>query len=244
LAEAVRNSFTLGETMKKIYASVWVLVCLFAVTANAQDSTSAPAQKNIAFEIKIVDTDARTLEAMEEIARDQNRLNQLITEGKAKLVAGTKVVALFNERTSMRIGQRVPIQTATLPTFQAPGSNPANNQTPQPAVGVPQVAHGVPQIQYESTGFTLEFEPRVKRDGTIDLVFKIELTIVSTDTGRLTPTFITRNLMSSIKIKQQQPPIILDMFQNEFLSLPSAQPNPANPLRGNFFILLSARVID
>jgi type II secretory pathway component GspD/PulD (secretin) len=230
--------------MKKIYARVWIVVCLCAVTASAQDSTSAPAQKNIAFEIKIVDTDARTLEAMEEIAKDQNRLNQMISEGKAKLVASTKVYALFNERTFMRIGQRVPIQTATLPTFQPPGSNSANNQTPLPAVGAGQLAQGIPQIQYENTGFNLEFEPRVKRDGTIDLVYKIELTIVSTDTGRLTPTFINRNLMSSIKIKQQQPPIILDMFQNEFLSLPSAQPNPANTLRGNFFILLSAKVID
>src|SRR5688572_13922964 len=119
--------------MKKIYASVWIVVCLFAITASAQDSTSAPTQKNIAFEIKIVDTDARTLEAMEEIAKDQNRLNQMLSEGKAKLIASTKVYALFNERTFMRVGQRVPIQTATLPTFQPPRSNPAPNQTPQSA---------------------------------------------------------------------------------------------------------------
>lgn len=230
--------------MKKTYASLWIFVCLFAVPASAQDPGAAPVQKNIVFEIKIVDTDARTLEAMEEIAKDQNRLNQMISEGKAKLVAGTKVVALFNELTSMRIGQRVPIQTASLPTFQPPGTNNTNNQTTQQAVGVPQVAHGIPQIQYENTGFNLNFEPRLKRDGTIDLIFKIELTLVSVDTGRLTPTFITRNLASAIKLKQNQPPIILDMFQNEFLSLPTVQATNSTTLRGNFFILLSARTID
>jgi hypothetical protein len=230
--------------MKIIYASVWIFVCLLALPTAAQDSGSAPAQKNIVFEIKIVDTEARTLEAMEEIARDQNSLNQMISEGKAKLVAGTKAYALMNERTYMRIGQRVPIQTATLPTSQPPGSNNANNQTPQPAVGVPQLTQGIPQIQYENTGFNLDFEPRLKRDGTIDLTYKIELTIVTADTGRLTPTFITRNLMSSIKIKQNQAPIVLDMFYNEFLSLASAQANNATTLRGNFFILLSARTIE
>jgi hypothetical protein len=230
--------------MKKIYASMWIFVCLFTAPVSAQDSGTAPAQKNIVFEIKIVDTEARTLEAMEEIAKDQNRLNQMISEGKAKLVAGTKAYALINERTYMRIGQRVPIQTATLPTFQPPASNPGNNQTPQQAAGVPQLAQGIPQIQYENAGFTLDFEPRLKRDGTIDLIYKIELTIVTADTGRLTPTFMMRNLMSTIKIKQDQPSIVLDMFHNEFLSLASAQANTATALRGNFFILFSARTIE
>jgi hypothetical protein len=230
--------------MKRIYASLWIFVCLFAVTARAQDSVSATAQKNIVFDLKIVDIEGQTPEAMEAIARDQNRLNQVLSEGKAKLIAGTKVSALLNVKTSMRTGQRVPVQTASLPIFQSPGNHPANSQTPQQGSGAPQPAGGIPQIQYENTGLSLDFEPRLRPDGSIDLFFRIEMTIVSTETGRLTPTFITRTLTSSIKIKQNQPPIILEMFQNEFPAQSPAQTSPANALRGNFFILLSAKVVE
>jgi Flp pilus assembly secretin CpaC len=230
--------------MKKIYAGLWIFVCLFAVPARAQDSGSAQLPKNIVFELKIVDTEARTTEAIEEIARDQNRLNQMLSEGKAKLIAGTKVYALLNEKTSMRIGQRVPIQTASLPTYQPPRLQNTTGQNSQPAAGVPQATPGIPQIQYEHTGFNLDFEPRLTRDGTINLVLRIECTVLNTDSGRLTPTFVTRTLSSVVKIKQNQPPIILEMFQNDFLAPSSASPVAANTLRGNFFILLSAKSVD
>jgi hypothetical protein len=230
--------------MKKIYAGLWIFVCLFAVPVSAQDSGSAPIPKNLVFELKIVDTEARTPEAIEEIARDPNRLNQMLGEGKAKLIAGTKVYALLNEKTSMRIGQRVPVQTASLPAYQAPRSHNTNEQNSQPAAGVPLAAAGIPQIQYEHTGFNLDFEPRLTRDGTINLIFRIEITVLSSESGRLTPTFITRNLSSVVKIKQNQSPIMLEMFQNDFLAQSSAQTTPANTLRGNFFILLSAKTVD
>ena len=230
--------------MKKIYASLWIFVCLFAVTTRAQDSGLASAQKNIVFDVKVVDIDAQTSEAMEAIARDQNRLNQMLSEGKAKLIAGTKISTLLNAKTSMRTGQRVPVQTATFPTFQSLRNNNANSQPPQQGSGVPQPVGGIPQIQYENTGLSLDFEPRLKPDGSIDLTFRIESTTVSSHTGSLTPTFITRVLTSSIKIKQNQPPIILEMFQNEFPAQSSTQTSSANTPRGNFFILLSAKVID
>jgi type II secretory pathway component GspD/PulD (secretin) len=245
MAEVIRNSFTLrGANMKRIYASLWIFVCLFAVTARAQDGGLAAAQKNIVFDVKIVDIDAQTSEAMEAIASNQNRLNQMLSEGKAKLIAGTKVSALLNAKTSMRTGQRVPVQSATFPTFQSPRNNNANSQIPPQGSGVPQPAAGIPHIQYENTGLSLDFESRLKPDGLIDLIFRIEMTTLSSHTGNLTPTFITRILTSSIKIKQNQPPIILEMFQNEFPVQSSAQASPANPLRSNFFILLSAKVVD
>jgi hypothetical protein len=230
--------------MKRIYATLWVVVCLFAVAARAQESSATPTPKNLVFDIKIVDTDAATLETMEVLAKDRNRLNQMLAEGKAKLVAGTKLYALINERTAMRIGQRVPVQTATFPAFQPPAGNRPNNTASQQALNLPFAAPGVPQIQYENSGLSLEFEPRLRRDGTIDLVYKIELTIVSSESGKLKPTFITRNITGVVKIKQNQPPIILEMYQNDFPAQASAATNPANSLRGNFFILFSAKEVD
>jgi hypothetical protein len=230
--------------MKAIYASLWIFVCLFAVPARGQERGAAQPQNNIVFDVKIVDTEARTAEAMEAIASNQNSLNQNLAEGKAKLVAGTKVHTLLNQRTVMRIGQRVPVQAASLPAFQPSSSNQQNFPPAQSTTGIVQGLALIPQIQYENTGFHLEFEPRLQVDGTIDLLFKIELTILSSESGRLTPTFITRNMSGVIKIKQNQPPMVLEMFQNDFSGQAPAQNSPANPFRGNFFVLLSAKTID
>src|SRR5689334_18507611 len=106
--------------MKKTYAILWLFVCLFAVSARAQDSGAASTGKTIAFEIKIIDADTRTLEAVELIAKDPGKLTQMIAEGKAKLTASTKVQVLSGELAMVRIGQRVPVQTAAFPAFQPP----------------------------------------------------------------------------------------------------------------------------
>jgi hypothetical protein len=230
--------------MKRVYAGMWIFVCLFAVSARAQDANSAPPLKNIIFDVKIIDMDGQTPETMETIARDQDRLNQMLAEGKVKLIAGTKAYCLVNELTNVRTGQRVPVQTATFPVFQSPGNNKANSPAPQQGTDVPHLAAGIPQIQYENTGFNLNLEPRLKRDGTIDLSMRIELTMISTDTGRLTPTFLTKNFMGTIKLKQNQAPIILEMFQNEFPAQSSTRASSANALRSNFFILLSTKTVD
>lgn len=230
--------------MKRLYASVWIFVCLFAVTARAQDAGSAAASKNVIFDIKIVDTNTQTPEELEAIAKDPNRLNQMLSEGKAKLIAGTKTYCVVNEQTNVRTGQRVPVQTATLPTYQPPRLSNLTNQAPQQPSEGQHIAVGIPQIQYENTGLNLTLEPRLKKDGTTDLVMRIELTMLTTDTGRLTPTFLTRNFMGVIKLKYDQSPMIIEMFQNEVPGQSSAQTNPVNAMRGSFFILLSAKIAD
>jgi hypothetical protein len=226
--------------MRKIYASIWIFVCLFAGTAVAQDANSASTQKTVEVDIKIVDMEARTPEAMEEVRRDQKRWNQQISEGKIKLIASTRVLVLSNERSSVRIGQRIPIQTQSLPAFRPTSTT----QTTQPTLEPLQTAVGVPQIQYENTGLNFEIQPRLRSDSTIDLFFKIELTGLSNDTGKLTPTFINRTLTNAIKVKPNQPTMIFEMYQNELLWAPPPQTNSSTTQRGNFFILLSAKVVE
>lgn len=227
--------------MKNRYASIWVFVCLMAGTALAQDANPASSQKTIAVDIKIVDMEARTPEAIDELTNDQKRWNQLLSEGKVKLIASTKVLALSNERSLVRIGQRVPVQTHTLPAFRPPKNDGSSNQ---PSQALNEIAVGLPQIQYENTGLNLEIQPRLRPDNTIDLFFRIEMTGLTTDTGRLTPTFLTRALSNSIKLKQNQPTMIFEVYQNELLWTPLAQANSNTAQRGNFFIVLSAKAIE
>jgi hypothetical protein len=227
--------------MKNIYASLWVLVCLVASTAFAQDVNPASAQKTIVVDIKIVDMEARTPEAIDELTNDQKRWNQLLSEGKVKLIASSKILTLSGERSMVRIGQRVPVQTHSLPAFRPPKNDATTNQ---PSQALNETAVGIPQIQYENTGLNLEIQPRLRQDSTIDMFFKIEMTGLTTDTGRLTPTFLTRTLSNLIKIKQNQPTMIFEVYQNELLWTPLAQANSNNTQRGNFFIVLSAKAIE
>src|SRR5215510_7798263 len=83
-------------------------------------------------------------------------------KGKAKLLASTQVHVLDNEQNAVRIGQRVPIQTASLPTYSP--INASTNTTKGNALnpndqtlGLNNVfGYGVPQIQYENVGLNID----------------------------------------------------------------------------------------
>ena len=51
-------------------------------------------------------------------------------KGKAKLLASTQIHVLDNEANAVRIGQRVPIQTASLPSYQPLATNPGTPRSP------------------------------------------------------------------------------------------------------------------
>ncbi|HTG16792.1 MAG TPA: secretin N-terminal domain-containing protein, partial [Blastocatellia bacterium] len=74
------------------------------------------------------------------------------SKGKGKLLASTQIHVLDNEQNAVRIGQRVPIQTASLPTFYNPSPGGTGNPPGQTG-GVNNVfGTGIPQIQYENVG--------------------------------------------------------------------------------------------
>src|SRR5262249_57746344 len=105
--------------------------------------------------------------------------------GKAKVVGWSQVDVRDGEHLTMRLGQRVPIQTASYPfvgnpvnpnvtpngTPNAPGSsnNPANNFVNN-AFGF-----GIPQIQYENVGLNIDMTPVVTSD-EVQMKMKIDST--------------------------------------------------------------------
>jgi general secretion pathway protein D len=139
--------------------------------------------------------------------------------GKAKLLASTQVHVIDGESNTVRIGQRVPIQTASLPTFgnvSDSSRNRANNQAGvadftgglNNAFGV-----GIPQIQYENVGLNIDVKPTVFED-EVQMTLKIESTSVDQSTGVLTPSFNQRTMNSVARVKDGQNTLVAGVSQN------------------------------
>jgi general secretion pathway protein D len=143
-------------------------------------------------------------------------------KGKAKLLAATQVHVLDDQDQSIRIGQRVPIQTASLPTYQptstvasAAGAQqngvPLNNQF----AGVNGAfAQGIPQIQYENVGLNIDMKPKVFED-EIEMKMKIESTSLDRSTGNFTPSFNQRTMSSMARVKDGQTTMVAGVSQDE-----------------------------
>jgi general secretion pathway protein D len=134
-------------------------------------------------------------------------------KGKAKLLASTQVHILDNEKQNIRIGRRVPIQTASLPSYVNPTQGGQNNQGSQFLQGG-GFGVGIPQIQYENVGLNIDMEPKVFED-EVHMSMKIESTSLDLSSGRLTPTFNQRTMQSVARVKDGQPTLIAGVSQTE-----------------------------
>ena len=93
------------------------------------------------------------------------------SKNNSKLIASTQIHAFNNEDSSARIGQRVPVKTASIQTGNA--------------VGGGAVASDI--ISYEQVGLTLKFKPLVFPNQDVQVAMEIE----SKDLGSLDP--VTKN---------------------------------------------------
>ena len=142
-------------------------------------------------------------------------------KGKARLLASTQVHVLDNEANAVRIGQRVPIQTASLPSYTSVSNQTAKQAANQAGVGVNDLSLGlggafgvgIPQIQYENVGLNLDITPNVYEDD-VQMKMKIESTSVDSSTGKFTPTFNQRTMTSVARVKDGQTTLVAGVSQN------------------------------
>jgi general secretion pathway protein D len=143
-------------------------------------------------------------------------------KGKAKLLASTQVHVLDDQDQSIRIGQRVPIQTATLPTFNNIDNSTRNRGANQNGVDPNNqflglggaFGAGIPQIQYENVGLNIDMKPNVYED-EVQMKMKIESSSLDRSTGNFTPSFNQRTLSSMARVKDGQTAMIAGVSQNE-----------------------------
>lgn len=143
-------------------------------------------------------------------------LSALQRRDNTRLVASTQVHAFDGEKSTAHIGQRVPVQTATVSPYGSVSTGDGNNTQ----AGVTQGlfgGNGYPVIQYEKTGLTLEFTPQVFPNLDVQVKMSIKSNDVTRTAGAaaLTPTFTERNIEGTARIQNNRTMMIASVAQNQ-----------------------------
>jgi general secretion pathway protein D len=140
-------------------------------------------------------------------------LSALQRRDTTRLVASTQVHAFDGEKSTAHIGQRVPVQTASVSPYGtiSTGDNDQKGTT-QGVFG----GNGYPVIQYEKTGLTLEFVPQVFPNLDVQVKMSIKSNeVVGTPGSALTPTFTERNIEGTARIQNSRTMMIASVAQNQ-----------------------------
>ncbi|HJS50448.1 MAG TPA: secretin N-terminal domain-containing protein [Pyrinomonadaceae bacterium] len=122
------------------------------------------------------------------------------SKGNTKLLASTQIHAFNNEDSEARIGQRVPVRSAT---FAPVGSTPGNNNNN--FVG--------DVITYEQVGLTLKFKPIVFPNQDVQVAMSIESKDRAASSDPLTPVFTERSIKGSARIQNNKTLLLASVAQ-------------------------------
>lgn len=128
-------------------------------------------------------------------------------KNNARLLVSTQVHAFNNEESSARIGQRVPVQTASVFPF--------SNATPSPSPGLPgnALGGGFPVINFEPIGLTLKFKPIIFPNKDVQVTMSIESKDVF-NANTFTPTFIERSITGTARIQNNKTMMLASVAQD------------------------------
>ncbi|MGI8642023.1 MAG: secretin N-terminal domain-containing protein [Pyrinomonadaceae bacterium] len=128
----------------------------------------------------------------------------LQSKGNTKLIASTQIHAFNNEDSSARIGQRVPVRTATISNgFNNAGNNTGNNNNGGFLGDV---------INYEQVGLTLKFKPIVFPNQDVQVAMEIESKDVLDRS--LTPSFTERTIKGTARVQNNKTLLLASIAQN------------------------------
>lgn len=124
-------------------------------------------------------------------------------KNNAKILASTQIHAFNNEDSSARIGQRVPVRTATI-------SNGFNN--PQnPGGGGGGFLSDV--INYEQVGLTLKFKPIVFPNQDVQVAMEIESKDVAAGGTANNPVFTERTIKGTARVQNNKTLLLASVAQ-------------------------------
>lgn len=125
------------------------------------------------------------------------------SKGNTKLLASTQIHAFNNEDSSARIGQRVPVRSATFAPVngQTPGNNNGNN------------FYG-DVITYEQVGLTLKFKPIVFPNQDVQVAMDIQSRDRAASADPLTPVFTERTITGTARIQNNKTLLLASVAQN------------------------------
>lgn len=148
------------------------------------------------------------------------KLNMLVTQGKARILAEPKLVAASGSEATATLGSEIPVVTASTVSLGAVTLN----------------------IEFKQTGVELKFTPTVLEDQhSIQLVLdskvsSIDKTNAITVSGILVPGFKVRHATTQIVTDAGQPVLITGLLQDEEKKNLSQLPGVGDiPVLGNLF---------
>jgi general secretion pathway protein D len=144
-------------------------------------------------------------------------LSALQRRDNTRLVASTQVHAFDGEKSTAHIGQRVPVQTATVSPYGSVSTGDGNNTSSAAVTQGLFGGNGYPVIQYEKTGLTLEFTPQVFPNLDVQVKMSIKSNDVVQVKGNpaLTPTFTERNIEGTARMQNNRTLMIASVAQNQ-----------------------------
>jgi len=230
---------------RRLWAVVLSICGLVSVTASVQgQGQSSTGTRGIVLEISIVETNGAEVDRIATTKAGKEELNRLIADGKARLTASLQVRTRTGENFSAKVGQRIPIQTATMPVLRSNVENSRDQREPLQSQGV---SIALPRIEYENTGLIVEGTAQAVGDGLLDIKIKIELTGVDQSTGRLTPTFTQRTFTDVVKMKENETVMLMGFVQptgGRSLTLEQIASGASKPATGAIVVLLTTKPVQ
>ncbi|MFL6258024.1 MAG: secretin N-terminal domain-containing protein [Pyrinomonadaceae bacterium] len=131
-----------------------------------------------------------------------------------RLLFSTQVHAFDDEKSSTRVGSKVPVQTASVynglvNTSNGNGNNNNNNGGVNNALG-----SGYPVIQYEDVGLNLDFKPKVYPNQDVQVSMTIESKDTQAGPDPLTPIFTQRKIEGVARIPNGKTMLIASIAQD------------------------------
>ncbi|MFY9553889.1 MAG: hypothetical protein WAV20_24265 [Blastocatellia bacterium] len=226
---------------RRLPAVVLSVCCLVSILGSVQGHAQSVGKgQGIGLEINIVEITGSQTDLLQKLEKNSDQLNRFVAEGKARLIAGLQVRTRAGESFNAIAGQRVPIQTATLPAFSA--NDRARGAGPQTQT----TSFAIPQIVYEEIGLIVEGTSTVTSDGLLDIRLKLSMTSMDRSTGNLTPTFTQRNFSNAVRMKASETAMVVSLIQPEGRSpsLEQIAGGATNSARGALVVLLTTKPVQ
>ncbi|HVF55632.1 MAG TPA: secretin N-terminal domain-containing protein, partial [Pyrinomonadaceae bacterium] len=145
-------------------------------------------------------------------------ISALQSKDNTRLVFQTQVHAFDDEKSETRIGAKVPVQTASVFSGLTTGTGTGTGGTGTGGTASSLFGNGYPVIQYEDTGLSLDFTPKVfpNQDVQVKMVIETKDAGVSGSgaASALTPTFSQRRITGVARIPNGKTMMIASIAQD------------------------------
>ncbi|MDT5296381.1 MAG: ral secretion pathway protein, partial [Acidobacteriota bacterium] len=139
-----------------------------------------------------------------------------LLQGKTntRLLFSTQVHAFDDEKSSTRVGSKVPVQTASVYNGLATGTGTGTGTGGTGGVGNVFGGSGYPVIQYEDVGLNLDFKPKVYPNQDVQVSMTIESKDQAAGPDPLTPIFTQRKIEGVARIPNGKTMMIASIAQD------------------------------